>query len=197
MQIINPPQPEVKHLSHLIEDNWDAILHEIGQTSRFVAASLKEVDSIRVSNNPPEVHFIVGDWRARASLHTELTVRITAKALVKIGAPENVAVQFTAPRTIHYSRINPLQPGKQERTPKHALRRFPYSEMLKRPEWQRCRLENFNRAHWRCQRCGDINSQLHLHHLRYDKTRLPWEYPASNLQVLCETCHLNRHGKPI
>ena len=42
-----------------------------------------------------------------------------------------------------------------------------YSEDLKHPLWQQCRLRVFDRAGWKCQRCGSETTQLHAHHKTY------------------------------
>jgi hypothetical protein len=68
-----------------------------------------------------------------------------------------------------------------------------YSEQLKRPEWQRKRLEVLNAAGWKCQHCGANDSMLHVHHKRYVKGCVAWEYAASDLESLCEACHSEAH----
>ena len=68
-----------------------------------------------------------------------------------------------------------------------------YFEMLKDPRWQKRRLERLADARWECTNCGDAESTLHVHHLRYVKGRAPWEYTDPELAVLCETCHGAAH----
>jgi 5-methylcytosine-specific restriction endonuclease McrA len=67
-----------------------------------------------------------------------------------------------------------------------------YSEKLRDPRWQRCRLGVFDRAFWRCEECQASTETLTIHHVVYIKGRDPWEYPASLLQCLCEPCHKHR-----
>ena len=43
-----------------------------------------------------------------------------------------------------------------------------------------------------CQLCGD-NTHLQVHHLCYDKSREPWEYPKKSLVTLCDKCHKTMH----
>jgi hypothetical protein len=62
-----------------------------------------------------------------------------------------------------------------------------YSKKLKDPRWQRLRLEIMERDGFRCTRCNDAKSTLHVNHLKY--TGDPWEAPPEHLETLCETCH--------
>lgn len=64
-----------------------------------------------------------------------------------------------------------------------------YADKLRRPEWQKKRLEILERDGWKCRDCGDTASQLHVHHVYYIKGRSPWEYDDSALKTLCEACH--------
>lgn len=67
-----------------------------------------------------------------------------------------------------------------------------YSEKLKDPRWQRCRLDTFERASWKCEECHIGTSTLTVHHVVYIKGRNPWEYRPDLLQCLCEPCHKHR-----
>lgn len=62
-----------------------------------------------------------------------------------------------------------------------------YSKKLKDPRWQRLRLEVMERDGFKCTRCGDAKSTLHVNHLKY--TGDPWEAPMEHLETLCEGCH--------
>jgi 5-methylcytosine-specific restriction endonuclease McrA len=64
-----------------------------------------------------------------------------------------------------------------------------YSELLRDPRWQKKRLEVFERDQWRCVKCSDASSNLQVDHLYYESNHLPWEYPMSAFQTLCESCH--------
>jgi hypothetical protein len=61
------------------------------------------------------------------------------------------------------------------------------------PLAQRLRLERLAASGWKCEACGDTETMLHVHHKRYVKGRLAWEYPASNFSVLCAPCHSEAH----
>lgn len=69
-----------------------------------------------------------------------------------------------------------------------------YSEKLKDPKWQKCRLLILERDNWECQWCGDEESTLHVHHLIYEQDKEPWEYEDELLVTLCENCH-NEEGR--
>lgn len=71
-----------------------------------------------------------------------------------------------------------------------------YSEQLKDPRWQMRKTEILNRDEYTCQLCGNKKNTLHVHHKRYIKNRLPWEYGDNDLITLCEKCHQNIHTKP-
>lgn len=68
-----------------------------------------------------------------------------------------------------------------------------YSELLRDPRWQKMRLKKLEDAGWVCQRCMDGESTLNVHHNRYIKGRMPWEYDEQELVVLCEQCHEGEH----
>jgi hypothetical protein len=64
-----------------------------------------------------------------------------------------------------------------------------YLEKLKDPRWQKKRLEIFQRDDFTCQKCGDKQSMLHVHHWTYLPNIEPWDYPGCLLATLCNTCH--------
>lgn len=62
-----------------------------------------------------------------------------------------------------------------------------YGQKLLSPKWQRKRLEIMNRDNFSCCLCGDKESTLNIHHLKYSGE--PWECPDDFLKTLCESCH--------
>lgn len=68
-----------------------------------------------------------------------------------------------------------------------------YKEQLLHPKWQRKRLETLESAEWRCEGCAATEKTLHVHHKKYFKGRMAWEYERSELAVLCEDCHQDEH----
>jgi 5-methylcytosine-specific restriction endonuclease McrA len=68
-----------------------------------------------------------------------------------------------------------------------------YSEQLKNPKWQRKRLEILERDDFKCQGCGNTDQTLHVHHYRYIKGKLYWDYDDELLVTLCDFCHKDWH----
>ena len=68
-----------------------------------------------------------------------------------------------------------------------------YTQQLRHPNWQRRRLEILSQADFACADCGCKDATLHVHHLRYRKGRMAWEYADDELQALCEACHKEHH----
>ena len=64
-----------------------------------------------------------------------------------------------------------------------------YSEKLKDPRWQKLRLQVFERDGWCCQRCGNDENTLTVHHLSYLPGIEPWDYKLQNFMTLCQECH--------
>ncbi|WP_233863518.1 HNH endonuclease [Paraburkholderia adhaesiva] len=64
-----------------------------------------------------------------------------------------------------------------------------YARQYKDPRWQRKRLEIMERDGFACVECGDNESTLNVHHVRYLRGVPPWAYPPWLLVTLCESCH--------
>lgn len=73
------------------------------------------------------------------------------------------------------------------------MKKLTYMEQLQHPNWQRKRLEVMNAAGFVCELCGDKDTMLQVHHRRYVKGRMAWEYEAGELQCLCKKCHGESH----
>lgn len=73
------------------------------------------------------------------------------------------------------------------------MAKMTYSEQLRHPNWQRKRLEVMEDAGFQCEGCGDKESTLNVHHRRYVKGRMAWEYERKELACLCEQCHQEEH----
>jgi 5-methylcytosine-specific restriction endonuclease McrA len=68
-----------------------------------------------------------------------------------------------------------------------------YSELLKEPEWQFVRGRILERDGWKCRNCRAVHN-LQVHHKKYEKGIMPWDYPYENLITLCDRCHKDAHG---
>jgi hypothetical protein len=62
-----------------------------------------------------------------------------------------------------------------------------YKDQLKNPKWQKKRLEIFQRDNFTCQLCGDTETELQVHHLKYSGD--VWNEPNENLITYCKHCH--------
>ncbi len=69
-----------------------------------------------------------------------------------------------------------------------------YGQRLLDPRWQKLRLKVFERDNYTCINCGDADSPLHCHHLRYFRNAEPWDYHEVMLVTLCDPCHEAVHG---
>lgn len=71
------------------------------------------------------------------------------------------------------------------------------SRLYKRPEWLAYRAEVIELDDGRCRRCGKSEMDgvtLHVHHTEYHPGKLPWEYPYSVCETLCQGHHAQEHG---
>lgn len=75
------------------------------------------------------------------------------------------------------------------------MAKMTYAEQLKHPNWQKKRLDVLKEMDFECQSCGDKERTLHVHHIRYVKGRMAWEYENNELKVLCEVCHEREHAE--
>lgn len=69
-----------------------------------------------------------------------------------------------------------------------------YSEQLLTEEWKNKRLEILKRDNFCCTKC-DKKRKLHVHHKKYIRGRMAWEYSNKYLTTLCESCHAEIHNK--
>lgn len=40
-----------------------------------------------------------------------------------------------------------------------------------------------------CRKCGDTETQLHVHHIEYSESGNPWDVQNNKLITVCEDCH--------
>lgn len=73
------------------------------------------------------------------------------------------------------------------------MTKLSYAEQLRHPFWQRKRLCVLERAGWSCELCGATDKTLNVHHKRYVKGALAWEYEDAELASYCEDCHASEH----
>jgi hypothetical protein len=68
-----------------------------------------------------------------------------------------------------------------------------FYKQYKHPNWQKKRLECLELSNFTCQSCGSTDDTLHVHHKKYVRGRMVWEYEHNELEVLCEACHALVH----
>lgn len=74
-----------------------------------------------------------------------------------------------------------------------SAERISYRDLLRDPRWQKRRLEVLQAADWRCSRCRSHKTNLQVHHRRYIRGLMPWDYTDEQLVVLCDDCHELQH----
>jgi hypothetical protein len=77
------------------------------------------------------------------------------------------------------------------------MTKLTYQEQLQQPEWQEVRKKILQDRNYKCEECGAIDKPLQVHHKKYVKGRLAWQYHHDLLQVLCEDCHKNIHKNDL
>ena len=73
------------------------------------------------------------------------------------------------------------------------MTKISYSDQLRSPRWQQKRLEVFDAYGFKCNCCEAREKMLHVHHKRYVKGRMAWDYDIVDFEVLCEDCHEEAH----
>ncbi len=71
------------------------------------------------------------------------------------------------------------------------LRKMPFEEYRRSPEWQARRAAALERAGFRCQTCGAYDRRLDAHHNSYARYGTESVF---DLVVLCARCHALFHG---
>ena len=69
-----------------------------------------------------------------------------------------------------------------------------WKKQYNHPNWQRMRLFILDRDNFKCQKCGDEHSMLHIHHSHYSDGFI-WEINPKYLVTLCDRCHSKAHKK--
>ena len=69
------------------------------------------------------------------------------------------------------------------------------SAQYSHPKWRAKRIALFNERGKKCERCDNINN-LEIHHKQYAKGKKVWEYPNTDLLILCSYCHSKEHKRP-
>lgn len=76
---------------------------------------------------------------------------------------------------------------------RNSQRYTEYHKQLKTKEWKDYRKLVFSSRGKVCEMCG-VNTNLQVHHPQYVFGRKAWEYPISEVVVLCRKCHEKVHN---
>lgn len=68
-----------------------------------------------------------------------------------------------------------------------------YTDYIHSKEWRKLRKEILTRRN-KCEKCGNENIELHLHHLSYGNFKNETD---SDFLVLCCDCHSDEHGRRV
>lgn len=69
----------------------------------------------------------------------------------------------------------------------------PYKDQLNDPRWHYVKNRVLERDKWQCKKCRSEHN-LQVHHLKYLKGFMAWDYNDSYLTTLCDSCHQKAHG---
>ena len=74
----------------------------------------------------------------------------------------------------------------------HKKKLISYKDQLKDKRWKKLANKIIKIDNYTCQLCGS-HEHLQVHHKKYIKDRLAWEYDEENLITLCSECHKKVH----
>lgn len=105
--------------------------------------------------------------------------------------------EFLSLTNAHLNKSSKVDRAKLKNAHIPADPNLPWAEQYKHPNWQRVRLAILKRDKFRCVECGDNQSTLHVHHIKYRKSGFIWDVPKWYLVTLCEGCHSEEHGRDL
>ena len=82
--------------------------------------------------------------------------------------------------------VQELQAYEKRKRQKH------YEHLLKDERWKLFRLRVMSERGCSCEYCGSTET-IQIHHTKYVKGRLPWEYDIKDMRVVCKKCHQRIH----
>ena len=83
--------------------------------------------------------------------------------------------------------VQELQAYEKRKRQKH------YEHLLKDERWKLFRLRVMSERGRSCEYCGSTET-IQIHHTKYVKGRLPWEYDIKDMRVVCKRCHQRIHN---
>jgi len=115
------------------------------------------------------------------------------KKLIGLKFPESQLIKFVELKDAHLNSNKKKIPGGYTK----VLEPLTWEEQYQHPNWQRRRLEIMKRDKFKCRLCLDKDTLLHVHHLKYDKSKWIWEIHEMYLVTLCHACHEKEHGRKL
>ena len=67
-----------------------------------------------------------------------------------------------------------------------------YQQQLQDPRWHDKRREVLILHEYKCDECREAG-EIHIHHRRYDLSKMAWEYENDNFSCLCAHHHKLKH----
>ena len=98
-------------------------------------------------------------------------------------------LRYTAKMFKECHQLKNINVHRNRKTPKY----IPYYEQLETKEWKDFRKLVFASRGKVCDMCG-AKTNLQVHHPKYVFGRKAWEYPISEVVVLCRNCHEQVHN---
>ena len=96
-------------------------------------------------------------------------------------------------RTSHKVKLAVFNISAEERDRRYRAGMPSYDDQLHMKEWYEFRELVLKQKGYRCEMCGDYK-HLQIHHKKYVSGHYAWEYPLTNMIVLCGDCHKALHG---
>ncbi len=97
--------------------------------------------------------------------------------------------EYTAKMFVECHRLKNINVHRCKKVPANIK----YKDQLKTKEWEDYRKVVFSNKGKICEMCG-AKKKLQIHHKKYIFGRKAWEYPLSEIMVLCEDCHKKVHN---
>jgi len=176
-------------------DGWLSVVSRITSLSPFLGTYLAQLEYYCFEDNTLALR-----WpEAYEKEYYELVLRGRNKEVIK-GSLKKQGYKYTVIVILKDSCVTVWTPSQQQasqpinKTKKANAKQQPtYKDLLRYPEWQKKKNEIYAERGWACESCGATKRPFHVHHLRYAASRLPWDVPNSDLELLCDVCHSAEH----
>ena len=123
----------------------------------------------------------------------EFMRRVARKRKFQTEAYKEKRKKKSKVRTSHEVKLAVFNISAEERDRRYRAGMPSYDDQLRMKEWHEFRELVLKQKGYRCEMCGDYKN-LQIHHKKYARGHYAWEYPISNMMVLCGDCHKALHG---